>query len=97
MCDKYVMQKKKIERELDMNNPFFSKPETPYGVLPSIKSKQSIITCFEEAMLQQKEEIEAIVNNKEKPTFENTIEALDYSGELLNTVALSVFQYVRNQ
>ncbi|MGI6292293.1 MAG: M3 family metallopeptidase [Bacteroidales bacterium] len=85
-------KEKKIERELDMNNPFFSKPETPYGVpaFDQIKTEH-YLPAFEEAMLQQKEEIEAIVNNKEKPTFENTIEALDYSGELLNTVALVFF------
>ncbi|MFA7600271.1 MAG: peptidase M3, partial [Bacteroidales bacterium] len=67
---------KKQERVLDMNNPFFAKPETPYGVpaFNDIKSEH-YLPAFEEGMLQQKEEIEAIVNNSDEPTFENTIEA----------------------
>ncbi|HOS16558.1 MAG TPA: M3 family metallopeptidase, partial [Bacteroidales bacterium] len=83
---------KKQERVLDMNNPFFSKPETPYHVpaFDQIKTTH-YLPAFEEAMLQQKEEIEAIVNNSDDPTFENTIEALDYSGELLTTVSMVFF------
>jgi peptidyl-dipeptidase Dcp len=83
---------KKQERVLDMNNPFFAKPETPYGVpaFNDIKSEH-YLPAFEEGMLQQKEEIEAIVNNSDEPTFENTIEALDYSGELLTTVSMVFF------
>ncbi len=83
---------KKIERELDMNNPFFSKPETLYGTPAFDKIKtEHYLPAFQEGMLQQKEEIETIVANKEKPSFKNTIEALDYSGELLNTVSLVFF------
>ena len=83
---------KKQERALDMNNPFFSKPETPYGVPAFDKIKiEHYLPAIEEGILQQKEEIQAIVNNKEKPTFENTIEALEYTGELLNTVSAVFF------
>lgn len=83
---------KKEERVLDMNNPFFSKPETSFNVPAFDKILiEHYMPAFEEGMLQQKEEIEAIVANKEKPTFENTIEALDYSGELLTTVSLVFF------
>lgn len=41
---------------------------------------------FEKGMEQQRQEIEIIINNLEAPTFENTIEALEKSGELLTTV-----------
>ena len=83
---------KKQERTLDMNNPFFSKPETPYGVPAFDKIKiEHYLPAIEEGILQQKEEIQAIVNNKEKPTFENTIEALEYTGELLNNVSTVFF------
>jgi peptidyl-dipeptidase Dcp len=41
-----------------------------------------------EGMKQQKAEIDAIVNNKDKATFQNTIEALDYSGQFLAKVAM---------
>ena len=42
-------------------------------------------------MKQQAEAIDAIVNNTEEPTFENTILALENSGELLNKVTAVFF------
>ena len=46
--------------------------------------------AFEEGMSAGRKEINAIVKNRKTPTFENTVEALDRSGELLTKVA-SVF------
>ncbi len=43
--------------------------------------------AFQAGMKAQLEEIDAIVNNPEAPTFENTIVALDHSGRLLERVA----------
>ena len=75
----------------NMDNPFFSAWETPYGIPDFGKIKtEHYLPAFEEGMRQQKEEIDAIVNNSEAPTFENTVEAYEYSGALLNEVA-SVF------
>ena len=75
----------------DMNNPFFSSWGTPYEIPDFAKIKtEHYLPAFEEGMKRQKAEIDSIVNNPEAPTFENTIEALDYSGELLSTVS-SVF------
>ena len=75
----------------NMDNPFFSSWETPYGIPDFGKIKtEHYLPAFEEGMRQQKEEIDAIVNNSEAPTFENTVEAYEYSGALLNEVA-SVF------
>ena len=48
------------------------------------------LPAFMQAMTEQKAEIEAIVTNNEPATFENTIAALDQSGNLLNKVS-SVF------
>ena len=50
--------------------------------------------AFEEGMKRQKAEIDAIVNNSEAPTFENTIEALEQSGALLNEVSAVFFNLV---
>ena len=47
--------------------------------------------AFLEGMAQQKAEIDAIVNNTEAPTFANTIEALEYSGSLLDKVTYAFF------
>ena len=74
-----------------MENPFLAGWDTPYNIPDFGKIKpEHYMPAFEEGMRQQKAEIDSIVNNPEAPTFENTIEAYEYSGELLNTVA-SVF------
>ncbi|MDR0606327.1 MAG: M3 family metallopeptidase [Bacteroidales bacterium] len=77
---------------LDMNNPFFQVWETPYQVPPFAKIKtEHYIPAFEEGMKQHVSEVEAIINQKEAPTFANTIAALDYSGTLINTVSAVFF------
>jgi len=75
----------------NMDNPFFSVWNTPYEI-PDFSRIQPehYMPAFEEGMRQQKAAIDAIVNNSEAPTFANTIEAYEYSGELLTEVA-SVF------
>ena len=69
------------------DNPLFSEFDTPYGIAPF---SEITIDHYREGMLrgmeEQKAEIEAIVNNPEAPTFENTIVALDQCGELLRKV-----------
>ena len=68
-------------------NPFFTEYTTPFGVPPFDKIEVAHYKpAFEKGMEEQKKEIDAIVNNPEEPTFENTIVALDRSGELLTKV-----------
>lgn len=69
-------------------NPLFSEFNTPFGVpdFDKIKS-QHYMPAFEEAMRIQKEEIDAIANQADAPTFSNTIEAMDATGAMLNRVA----------
>ena len=68
-------------------NPFFSEWDTPFGVPPFSEIKeQHYLPAFKEAIKQHQQEIDAIVNNSEAPTFTNTIEALDKSGALLTKV-----------
>ncbi len=75
----------------DTQNPFFAEFDTPYGVPPFDKIKtEHYMPAFIEGMRQDSLEIEAIANNPEPPTFANTIEALEYSGAMLNRVS-SVF------
>jgi peptidyl-dipeptidase Dcp len=69
-------------------NPFFGKYDTPFGVPPFDQIEIGhYLPAFEEGMARQKAEIEAIVNDKNPPTFKNTIEAMERSGELLTQVA----------
>ena len=71
-----------------MNNPFFQAWDTPYAIPPFEKIKnEHYVPAFEEGIKQQEEEIAAIVNQKESPTFANTVEALEYSGDLLQRVS----------
>jgi peptidyl-dipeptidase Dcp len=73
--------------ETAMVNPFFEEWDTPFGVPPFERIKEEhYIPAFEEGMNRHKIEIEAIVNNNEPPSFENSVEALDRSGELLTMV-----------
>lgn len=74
------------------DNPFFeSKWETPYGVPPFDRIEpEHYAPAFERGMSLQNEEIAAIVDNVDKPTFENVILAYDNSGTMLARVS-SVF------
>ncbi len=73
------------------DNPLLMKFDTPFGVPPFDKIKNKhYFPAFEEAMKEQNDEINAIINNLENATFENTIVAMDNSGELLSRVS-SIF------
>jgi len=79
------------EKKCCDGNPFFHEYSTPFGVAPFNEIKiEHYLPAFEKGMAQQSANIEAIVNNAEAPTFENTIEAIEYSGPLLTKVS-SVF------
>ncbi len=79
----------------NMDNPFFGEWNTPYNIPDFEKIKpEHYMPAFEEGMKRQKAEIDAIVNNSEAPTFENTIEALEQSGALLNEVSAVFFNLV---
>ena len=69
-------------------NPLLDQPNTPYGVpaFDQVKNEH-YLPAFEEAIRQNKAEIDAIVNNEAEPTFENTIVALDRAGLLLERVS----------
>ena len=65
--------------------------ETQYNTAPFSEIKtNSFLPAFKTAIEKAKSEIDAIVNNNNNPTFENTIEALDYSGEELDRIS-SIF------
>jgi peptidyl-dipeptidase Dcp len=73
--------------EKNDDNPFFQEWTEHYGAPPfELIKTQHYVPAFMEGMKQQRAEVEAIANNSEAPTFENTIAALDYSGALLRKV-----------
>ncbi len=72
------------------DNPFFSEYTTPFGVPPFDKIKvEHYKPAFTKALEEHDQEIKAIVENSDAPTFENTILAFDNSGELLTKVMLA--------
>ena len=84
-------QNKQSNNMNDTANPFFAEWNTPYNIPDFSRIKpEHYMPAFEEGIRQQKSEIDAIVNNTEAPTFENTILAYEYSGQLLKEVS-SVF------
>ena len=73
-------EKKTVEGE----NPFFAEYTTPFGVPPFDQIKfEHYKPALLQGMEEGRKEIEAIVNNPEEPTFENTILAYDNAGQML--------------
>ena len=65
--------------------------DTPFNTAPFSKIKtEAYLPAFKKAIENAKNEIDQIVENKALPSFENTIEALDYTGEQLDRIS-SVF------
>lgn len=69
-------------------NPLLTDSTLPYGApqFDEIKTEH-YLPAFEQAITEAKAEIDAIVNNPDAPTFENTIAALDEAGGRLNDAA----------
>jgi peptidyl-dipeptidase Dcp len=77
----------KKETTANMENPFFKEWTTTFGVPPFDEIKvEHFVPAISEGIAQQQAEIDAIVANNEEPNFENTIYALDKSGQLLDKV-----------
>ena len=69
-------------------NPLLTDSTLPYGAPQFDKIKtEHYLPAFEQAITEAKAEIDAIVNNPDAPTFENTIAALDEAGGRLNDTA----------
>ena len=65
--------------------------KTPYNTAPFSKiTNKNFLPAFKQTIKDAKVEVDVIINNLEKPTFENTIEALEFSGEQLDSIS-SIF------
>ena len=74
------------------NNPFLEEWNTPYGI-PTFDEIQlsDYIPAVTAGIEQQKKELDAILTNPDAPTFDNTVAAYEYSGEILTKVSLVLF------
>ena len=74
--------------EIDTSNPLLAEWDTPYATPPFDKIKiTDYEPAFETAIAVSRAEIDAIVNNPAKPTFKNTIVAMERQGALLGRIA----------
>ncbi len=74
------------------SNPLLLNFDTPHQTPPFDKIKiEHYFPAFQEALKTAKGDIQNIVNNPEPPTFENTIIALEMSGEQLSTISAIFF------
>lgn len=73
-------------------NPFFGDWNTPYGIPPFEKiSEKDYMRAVKLGIHQQAAEVDAIIARDAQPTFENTIEAYEHSGKLLDKVCGVLF------
>ena len=71
-----------------MTNPLLASFITPYNTAPFSKIENSDFEpAFLKAIKNAKDEIDAIVENKEIPNYANTVEALEFSGQQLSRIS----------
>jgi len=76
------------EQTITQANPFFGEFDTPHGMPPFAKiQKTHYLPAFYHGIEENRKEIEAIANNTAAPSFENTIEAMEKSGDFLDRVS----------
>jgi peptidyl-dipeptidase Dcp len=69
------------------NNPFFNEWDTPFQVPPFDQIEEAhYMPALLEGLKRESREIDKIINNSDTPTFENTIEVFEATGQLLNKV-----------
>lgn len=79
-------------------NSFFETYKTPHETIPFNEIKtEHYFPAFEEAMKLHSIEVDAITNNVETPTFENTIVALEKSGLLLDKVSSPFYNMLSSE
>jgi len=80
-----IAQTSPVENSNIADNPLLTESSLPYHVPPFDKIKDEHFTpAIEAGMRDQLKEVEAVANNSEKPTFDNTIVALERIGRLLD-------------
>ena len=80
-----IAQTSPVENPNIADNPFLTESSLPYHVPPFDKIKdEHFAPAIEQGMRDQLKEVGTVANNSEKPTFDNTIVALERTGRLLD-------------
>lgn len=91
----YAQDNQNNIKQMDTKNPFLEAFKTPNGTPPfDLIKKEDYKPAFVKGIEQQAAEINAITRKRDVATFENTVVALDESGEILDRVS-SVFGAIR--
>jgi peptidyl-dipeptidase Dcp len=81
--------------EMSTDNPLLQEFTNEYGIPPFDEIKtEHFLPAFKQGMEEQNQIILAIVENKDTPTFENTIEAYEYSGMQLSSVSAIFYNFL---
>lgn len=89
--DLYLFQMAHLKQNTK-NNPLLHSFETPFSAVPFDQIKnEHFLPAFTTALKEAKKEVQELIDNSDKPTFSNTIEALENSGELLGRVSKVFF------
>src|SRR5437762_537756 len=80
-----IAQTSPVQNPNMADNPLLSESSLPYHIPPFDKIKdEHFEPAIEAGMREELKEVEAVANNSEKPTFDNTIVALERTGRLLD-------------
>src|SRR5881227_2359075 len=80
-----IAQTSPVQNPNMADNPLLSESSLPYHIPPFDKIKdEHFEPAIEAGMREEVKEVEAVANNSEKPTFDNTIVALERTGRLLD-------------
>jgi peptidyl-dipeptidase Dcp len=80
-----MAQTSPVQNSNTAQNPLLTESSLPYHVPPFDKIKdEDFVPAIEQGMREQLKEVEAVAGNSEKPTFDNTIVALERTGRLLD-------------
>jgi peptidyl-dipeptidase Dcp len=80
-----IAQTSPVENPNTADNPLLTESSLPYHTPPFDKIKdEHFVPAIEAGMREQLKEVEAVANNSETPTFDNTIVALERTGRLLD-------------
>ncbi|GAB3760842.1 M3 family metallopeptidase [Spirosoma pomorum] len=86
-----IAQSKSAKSKMNQN-PFLVPYTTPHQTAPFDKIKNDdYLPAIKDGLAQGRKDVDAIVNNPAKPTFENTVVALEQGGELLGKVTSVLF------
>jgi peptidyl-dipeptidase Dcp len=80
-----IAQTSPVQNPNMADNPFLTESSLPYHIPSFDKIKdEHFVPAIEAGMREELKEVESVANNSEKPTFDNTIVALERTGRLLD-------------